>query len=299
MIIDAHAHCYPPEVAVDPVAWGSARGERHWVDLVTCGPQGWATREAMLAEMDEHGVDCAVLAGWYWEHQATAEEQAAWHLEWAEAAPGRFLPFIPVQPRAGQAALRGVERALATGRFFGIGELMPTAQGFSMEDPAFASLCALALEAGVPVLMHVTEPVGHEYPGRLETPLDGYVHLAERFPELRLILAHWGGGLPFYMLNRRVRKALRNAWVDTAAGPLLYAPDVWTAGTNLMGADRVLFGTDFALRLYPRRRDGPGYAGILAEARAALPDETVRAAVLGENARRLFGLADPAKPTGA
>ncbi len=293
MIIDAHTHCYPPETAADPVAWGTARGERHWVELVTRGPQGWATREAMLAEMDAHGVDRAVLAGWYWENQATAEEQAAWHLEWAAAAPGRFLPFVPVQPRAGRAALRAVESALGTGLFHGIGELMPAAQGFSMDDGTFASLCALAADAGVPVLMHVTEPAGHEYPGRLETPLDGYVRLAERFPDLRLILAHWGGGLPFYMLNRRVRKALRNAWVDTAAGPLLYAPEVWTAGTNLMGADRVLFGTDYALRLYPRSGNGPGYAEILAEARAALPDAAVREGVLGENARRLFGLAAP------
>ncbi|MCC5805536.1 MAG: amidohydrolase family protein [Opitutales bacterium] len=292
MIIDAHTHCYPPEAAVDPLAWGTARGERHWVELVTNGPQGWATREAMLAEMDAHGVDRAVLAGWYWENQATAEEQTAWHLEWAAAAPGRFLPFIPVQPCAGRAALRAVERALGTGRFCGIGELMSAAQGFSMEDAGFADLCALATEAEVPVLMHVTEPVGHEYPGRLETPLDGFVRLAERFPRLQLILAHWGGGLPFYRLNRRVRKALRNAWVDTAAGPLLYAPEVWAAGTSLMGADRVLFGTDYPLRLYPRSGKGPGYAEILAEARSALPDGRIHAEVLGENARRLFGLSN-------
>lgn len=292
MIIDAHTHAYPQEAAADPAGWGTARGERHWVDLVTRGPQGWATREEMLAEMDAHGVGRAVLAGWYWERQTTADEQAALHVEWAEAAPGRFLPFFPVQPTAGRAALAATERALSTGRFFGIGELMPAAQGFPMDDPVFAEICRMAIAADVPLLLHVTEPVGHEYPGRMETPLPEYVRFAERFPELKLILAHWGGGLPFHMLNARVREALRNTWVDTAAGPLLYAPKVWAVGADLMGADRVLFATDYPLRLYPKRRRKAGYADILEEIRAALPDAAARAAVLGANAARLFHVTD-------
>ncbi len=292
MIIDAHTHAYAADVVADPVEWGQARGEDHWVELVTTGPQGWAMMGGMLEQMDAHAVGKAVLAGWYWEHLRTAEEQNAWHLDWATAAPGRFLPFISTQPSAGEACLRSVKAALETGRFFGIGELMPAAQGFSLRDDTFQELCKLAHKADVPVLLHVTEPVGHSYPGRLDTPLEDYVWLAEQHPELKLILAHWGGGLPFFMHNRRVRRALHRVWFDTAASPLLYSAAVWDSVVRCVGSDRILFGTDYPLKLYPRQDLVPGYARILDEIAAALPEKAIRDAVLGGNASRLFNITD-------
>ena len=292
MIIDAHTHAYAADVVADPVLWGKARGEEHWVELVTTGPQGWATMGEMLGQMDTHAVAKAVLAGWYWEHLETAEEQNAWHQDWVAAAPGRFLPFVATQPRAGEACLRSVKAALETGCFFGIGELMPVAQGFSLRDETFQELCKLACEADVPILLHVTEPVGHTYAGRLDTPLEDYVWLAEQQPDLKLILAHWGGGLPFFMHNRRVRRALHRVWFDTAASPLLYRADVWDSVVRCVGQEHILFGTDYPLKLYPRHEKTPGYARILQEVTTALPEVSIREAVLGGNASKLFQVND-------
>ena len=162
---------------------------------------------------------------------------------------------------------------------------MPTAQGFSLRDRSWLEICELAVERQVPITLHVTEPVGHLYPGRVETPLEDYVWLGEQFPALRLVLAHWGGGLPFFCLNRRVRRALAHARFDTAASPLLYDPQVWTTVVNLIGAERILFGTDYPLRLRPRQTGGPSIKTLVDEVHAAALGAAATRAILGDNAR--------------
>ena len=290
MIIDFHTHRYAEEACRDPAGWGREHGEAHWVNLVTNGPQGWPTPEETVRTMDAEGVRGAVLAGWYWENQDTADLQNEWHRKWAEAEPTRWFPFVSVQPQVGARAVKAVEAALATGVFKGIGELMPTVQGFDVRGPVFRDIVALAVAHAVPILLHVTEPVGHLYAGRVETPLENFVWLAESYPDAIWVLAHWGGGLPFYCLNRRVGQALRRVYFDTAAGPLLYDARVWEAVKDLVGADRILFGTDYPLRLYPRAEKAPGYARVLAEVRAAGFSPEEENAVLFENARRLLRL---------
>ena len=51
--------------------------------------------------------------------------------------------------------------------------------------------------------------------------------MAEQHPSLKLILAHWGGGLPFFENNQRLKKRLSNVYYDTSASPLLYASSVF------------------------------------------------------------------------
>lgn len=287
-VIDAHTHHYPAAARQRPEAWGHARGETHWVELVTGGPQGWASDEDLLATMKEAEVDRAVLLGWYWEEIATCLEQNAFLAATARAHPARFAPFASVQPRAGTAAnLALLNEAKALG-LCGIGEVHPTAQGFSLRDEAWLQICRWADAEGWPINLHVTEPAGHAYTGRLETPLMDYVWLAEQFPSVAFILAHWGGGLPFYTLNSRVRKALRNCYVDTAASPLVYSASIWQHIVSLFGAERILFGTDFPLRLYPRREQRPSIVSLRRELEAQnLAPDSVEA-ILGQNMAKLL-----------
>jgi predicted TIM-barrel fold metal-dependent hydrolase len=50
---------------------------------------------------------------------------------------------------------------------------------------------------GMPLLLHTNETIGHSYPGKGKTPLERFYELILSFPRLRIILGHWGGGLPF------------------------------------------------------------------------------------------------------
>ena len=288
-VIDTHVHRYPDEVISDPAGWAQARVELHWRDLVLTGPQDWADRHKILADMDAAGVERCVLLGWYWENHDTCIEQNEWHHRWLREDPERFIAFAALNPAAGHLAVDELERCRDRG-FRGIGELMHTVQGFSLASAAMDRVARWAADHQWPINLHVTEPAGHHYPGRVETPLQAIADFAGAHPDLKLILAHWGGGLPFFALNRTVRRALRNVWFDTAAGPLLFDDRVFTIARDLVGADRILFGSDYPLRLYPKSGAPAEMSHYIQAVRNSGLSPAECEAVLHSNARRLLGL---------
>ncbi|MDI1250890.1 MAG: TatD family hydrolase [Lacunisphaera sp.] len=281
-IIDSHVHLYPPEVNRDPVAWAAACGEKHWAEMCTRrrkdgqAVQTFPSVDQLLRDMDAAGVAKAVLLGWYWASHAACVEQNKFYADCVRAHPDRLAAFATVHPAAGAAALGEVRRAQAAG-LIGLGELSPHSQQVSLADPTWRQLMALAGELKLPVNLHVSDPKGRPYPARVATPLADFIGLAREFPATKFILAHWGGGLAFDSENR----VLRNIHYDTAASPLLYGPDVWTKAPS----ERVLFGSDYPLVLYPKTEMAPGFGGLLNEARNA----GVTDAVLGGNAAGLLG----------
>lgn len=291
MIIDAHVHLYPPEVATDPAGWAAAGGEAHWAKLATRRRrdgrpvQTFPSVDELLRVMDEAGVDRAVLLGWYWETPATCAAQNRFYAECVRAHADRLSAFATVHPRAGgPATLEMVRRAQGEG-LIGLGELSPHSQGFGVDDPVFADLLALAGELGWPVNLHVTDPASRPYPGRVETPLVDFVHLARAYPQTRFILAHWGG-LPARAEDRETLAKLGNVYYDTAASPLIYGNAIWPEALRVCGADRVLFGSDYPLNLYPHSEVAPELARFVAEACAGGAD----AGVMGRNAVNLLRL---------
>ena len=105
--------------------------------------------------------------------------------------------------------------------------------------------------------------------------------LIENFPDNTIICAHWGGGLPFYALMPEVGAALSNVYFDSAASPFLYQPGIYRVVADVVGADHILFASDYPLM--PHSRPLSELAG------QPLPD-CQRRLILGENAARLFGL---------
>src|SRR5579885_415449 len=152
MVIDAHVHLYPAELNRDPAGWGGQAGEPHWARLCTRlsrgrPVQGFPFADRLLREMDAVGIERAVLVGWYWEKPETCAWQNRFYAACIRAHPDRFSAFVA------------------------LGECSPHSQGYAMDDPAFAEILALAAELHLPVNLHVTDPAGKNYPGRVETPL--------------------------------------------------------------------------------------------------------------------------------
>ncbi|HEY5753930.1 MAG TPA: amidohydrolase family protein [Chthoniobacterales bacterium] len=291
-IIDSHIHMYPPEVFTDPAGWGTAHREPWWTYCVAPPGrrtlQGWADVPRLLADMDRAGIEKCVMLGWYWEHQETCDLQNGWFIEWVRQHPDRLLGFATVQLGAGPKTLDQLQRALDAG-LCGIGELFPQVQRFTFEDDVWSQLVGIAVERDVPINLHVSDPLAAAPSMPHPAPLKDFVNLAQRFPDAKFVLAHWGGGIPFYELNPKVRALLKNIYYDTAATPLLYDKRVFRSTVDLIGADRILFGTDYPLLCYPADSRETDFERQRAEAEETLTLEE-RELVMGGNLRRLLHL---------
>jgi predicted TIM-barrel fold metal-dependent hydrolase len=278
MIVDAHVHILPDRVRDDPaVAFADP-----WFAACHSGQQAsFASPEELIQGMDEDGVDQAICFTWPFADPRLCAEGNDWLAAAVRRHPARLIGFGVVQPADPGAAAEALRCARIGLR--GLGELNADAQGWRLEDiDLLRPLAAASVEAALLWTLHCSEPVGHLYPGKGTATPDRVARLAAAFPELRLVLAHLGGGLPFYAHMPEVAELCRtNLWFDTAAVPFLYDPGVHADVCRLIGADRVLLGSDFPLLRAAR---------VIGELDAAGLDDAQRAFVLGGSAQALLSL---------
>jgi predicted TIM-barrel fold metal-dependent hydrolase len=279
MVIDSHCHVLPPgfshrraELLVRDVTFAA---------LFSRAGAPLATAEALIDAMDRAGVSRAVAVGMGWNGRALAEEVNDYNIESVARYPARLTGFCSVNPAWGDAAVAEVERCAAAG-LRGVGELHPDTQGFDITDKSIlAPLMDVARRLGLPVLVHSSEPVGHQYPGKGQTTPGKLYRFVENFPDNTIIGAHWGGGLPFFALMPEVPKVIENVYFDMAASPFLYRPEVIATVAGLVGAGKILFATDYPL-IQPQR--------LLRQVKESGLNSAAREAILGGNAARLLGL---------
>ncbi|MCB0192619.1 MAG: amidohydrolase family protein [Anaerolineae bacterium] len=293
MRIDAHIHYMPPSQRARLADF--IKQEPYWGLLLSPDEagksvQGWASAERMIEDMDRAGLDRVVMQGEYPQRHETGVDRNSRVLALIRQWPERVMAFAAIQPKAGSAALDELQRCL-DGGMCGVGELNPYAQGFSLDDADFLRLVEACIDNAIPLNLHVSEEVGHYYPGKSTTPLRHYYRLAERYPELKLILAHWGGGLIFYELMAKVRRTLKNVWYDTAASPLLYpTKKIFPVALACLDHRKILYGSDYPLLLYPRRQPEPDFQPFLAQIGELALDDAIYEDIMGRNMARLLGI---------
>lgn len=242
VIIDAHTHLFPPEVAADPAAYIS---QDEWF-AETHSREGieFPDAAALITSMDDAGIAVSVVAGWPWRNPELCQRHNDFLARVASDSGGRIVWLGIVNP-VDESALSEVCRCAAMGAH-GIGELNADAQEFRWDNWAqlrgFAETC---VEEGLPILAHLSEPVGHVYPGKGTATPELFVRFARECPELSIVAAHWGGGLPFYELMPEVAQDLRHVWYDTAASTYLYEHRVAGIVESLVGSKRILWGSDY------------------------------------------------------
>ena len=235
----------------------------------------------LLATMDEAGVSQAVMCAWPWRDPAHCREHNDYLAAASRESAGR-LPWLGIVNPAEPNAAVEVERCLALGAS-GIGELNADAQGFPLEDPSsFSDVAAVLREANRPVMLHASEPLGHRYPGKGTATPERLLLFVAAHPGLTIVFAHWGGGLPFYELMPEVAAITANVLYDTAASTYLYRAAVFRAVLDVVGSERVLWGSD-----HPVLGMGRFLRRTLREANLT-DDEMQR--VLAENAARVYHL---------
>ena len=279
MIVDAHCHILPPSFAERREELAAC--DATFAEILASSSARIAGAPELLEAMERDGVDHAVVMGMGWSDYDVAVEANDYLIEAVCANPDRLTGFASVNPAWGDAAVAEARRCADAG-LRGVGELHPDAQNFDITDSAtMGPVMDLVRELSLPVLVHCSEPAGHHYPGKGATTPDKVWRFIQNFPENALICAHWGGGLPFYSLMPEVGAALSNVYFDSAASPFLYRPEIYPTVASLVGAERILFATD-----YPLMRPSRPLAEVAAQPLA----ESDRRRILGENAARLLGL---------
>jgi hypothetical protein len=115
------------------------------------------------------------------------------------------------------------------------------------DEELMSPLVKYAVKRGMVFLFHASEPVGHIYAGKGGMTPGIMYSFIERHPDLKVILAHFGGGLAFYEVMPEVSGVLSNTYYDTAAAPLLYSPQIYNALISILGSSKILFGSDWPL----------------------------------------------------
>jgi predicted TIM-barrel fold metal-dependent hydrolase len=241
--IDFHVHITPPDIIAD---WRRYAEKETYFSLLSESPHNkFACAEDIVAAMKKDNFARAVVFGFGFKDMGLCRYVNDYVIE--KTREYRELTgFISVAPNSAEAPYE-IERCCGAG-LMGIGEIFPEGQGFNPEEKnetrEFAEAC---LRFNIPVIIHTNEPVGHYYAGKTNTSLQTIEKFIENNPDLKIVLAHWGGGLLFYEAMPEMRKKLKNVYYDTAAMPFLYDRNIYRAAAALGLCDKILFGSDFPL----------------------------------------------------
>ncbi len=273
-----------------------------------------------LEDMDRMGVDIQGLATFvseyfYWAPGPAAAESARIQNDnlaaIAAERPERFVAMgatVPLQDI--DLAIAEMDRAVDDLGFKGL-QIGGTVDGRNLDDQRFRPFWQAVAAKGVPVILHPSGyPEGHRFGDYFLTncignPLETMVAatrmifsgLFEELPEIKLVLLHGGGYLPFYASRAdhtwEVRPEARAAIPDHAPShymkrlyydTMVFQPLYLRHLIEVVGVDRVMIGTDYP---FDMGEDDPV---ALVEATEGLTDEH-KDAIKGGNAARLFGLA--------
>ena len=162
-VVDAHVHLFPPDVITCRDDY-CARDDWFGVTHSTFPIERFPQVETLLASMDMAGVDVAVVAAWPWRDQGICRLHNDFLAEICAREPR--LAWLGIVNPGQPGAVEELERARRLGAS-GIGELNADAQGFAWEDEgALREVAEIATTLDFPLMAHVSEPVGHDYPGK-------------------------------------------------------------------------------------------------------------------------------------
>ncbi len=333
MIIDTHAHLYP-EPYLDLI---EAQGDKYPVQIsrndqghrvllfdgrefFTFFP-GFYDVEVRLADMKAAGIDFQILSVAppmvFWADSGLGLEICQVYNDELAAIvntyPNKFagLAALPLQDPS--SALKELERAVKKLGLRGC-LLGSNIRGHDLDEEQFESVFAILSELNVPAYIHPILPAGRERMRdyRLDVLLGFTVDttiaaarlvfsgVLERYPNLKLVLSHLGGTIPF-LWARLARGASRfeGAQSKISGDPedyfrmfyldsIGFAPEVLAYGAQFAGVKKIVFGTDSPFFGSQNLRD---CIKVVNECKALTSED--RKSILTDTPRWLFGIDNP------
>jgi aminocarboxymuconate-semialdehyde decarboxylase len=306
MIVDWHAHAYPPEIA----------SQRRWGKIYPL------MIENLLEAHERAGIDLCVVSNTLHYIKGKPPAEALGYIRrWNEYAAevqqrhsDRTVAFASALPGGGKEFIAETERAI---RQYGLKGILINSShnGDYPDDDAARPFFELITDLDVPVMIHApTVSFGEErmreyrLASSIGRPFDGCLSIArmivrgvlEQFPKAKIVGCHLGGGIcevigrmdyayelgdaasglgPYepMMIKHAPSHYLKRMYFDTVS---YHAPAVMCA-IQTVGADRLVFGSD-----------APPLLPMLPKAKKLIEELPIGAAekeaILGKNALKLL-----------
>jgi len=278
MKIDSHVHITPPDIIAN---WEKYAEKEPYFSLLSSAKYNkFASAEETCAMLEKESLDKAVVFGFAFRDIGLCSYVNDYIIESVKKFPDKLIGFAVVPP-AGKEAAKEIERCYNAG-LKGVGELFPAGQEIDLKrKEATIDITGACTELGIPLLLHANESVGHDYAGKTNIPIQNIEIFISNNPNLKIILAHWGGGIFLYESMKEVKEEFKNVYYDIAITPFLYDERIYNAAKALGLCDKILFGSDFPILQPSRYTEGLS--------KCVLSDEE-KIMIMGESARKLLSI---------
>ncbi len=264
-------------------AWAQHPTLRHMADPVFDSLRRWTGQEAPTEElpvdftvalMDEGGVDRALISAWSAPYRTLISNDEV--ASFVEQAPDRLVGVGSVDISRPMDAVREIRRCVEELGFVGI-RVLPWLWEAPPTDRRFYPVYVACCELGVPFCLQIGH-TGPLMPSEYGRPM--YVdQVAIDFPELTIVGGHIG--YPWTEEAIAVATKHERVYIDTSAYTARRYPPELVAYMRSHGRHKVLFGTNYPMITW---------AKCLEHLDALDLDDETRAAFLGGNTARVFGL---------
>jgi predicted TIM-barrel fold metal-dependent hydrolase len=274
MIIDSHVHLHPTEEVGKMV-----------VEMIGVPYYSYGTPDDYVKDMKSAGIDMGVVVSFAPDNQL--KNNNFWTV--AITRPGRnkpakypmLIPFISVSPTMkGRTMIEELEHKYKWG-MKGL-KFHPVAQEFAPDDERMRPVYEWMMKHDLPITAHSGFNVDGK--SKFGEP-ERWIHVLEEFRDLKLILAHMGGGS--WDTAVEIADKFPQVMFDTAiAISYINSPTTLDDETAVdlirtIGSDKILFGSDYPW-INPKK-DIERINGLNIS-------DNDKELILGVNAERLFNL---------
>jgi len=256
-IFDAHLHI------------PSGNGENFQWHLVT------RNMTEFVGYLDKCGVRRCVISSSWSNKAQTPEDYRSGNTEvakYVDKYKGRFRGSCVITPFRIDEALLEIERCHKQRGFVWLGEFCNYMTGYSYRTPEWSQVMKLATELNLVVQIH-TNTAEMQY-------------LAENFPETTIVFPHLGGNRDDIFARIGIVAKNKNTHIELS-GSGHERVGIIEKAVEEIGADRVLYGSDFTI-------NEP--AGVIARVKNAFLTAEDREKILFRNVERLLARAGSGRP---
>ena len=205
------------------------------------------TLDRMIRLMDRCGIKavCAShIVGLMTHHFEYAHAET---LKAVQAFPGRIYGYAIYNPHFPEKSMEVVKDHLGKKGFIGV-KIHPAGHRYPIDGVGHTPLWEHASEHGIPVLTHTWDATPQNtypyelVPAQVNAQPKLVDPVAERYPDLRIIMAHSGGHYNGHLQAIEVARKRKNVFVDIAGETISFGLIEWFV--TEIGAGKILFGSD-------------------------------------------------------